>query len=454
LASATLFFSQITVLTVSYYIGLGVGKWSILISYGIYLSSFALCICVAGRRMMPRRTGIVALFSLFATIVFISSLFTLIFNPSTALIRNVSYALTFGVVPFLIGSAQDKRTLEVLLSIIFYAGTLVALITIAPTSWAYDPSYGRPIFLGADFLRLLLGSLLAITTLTGFYYAVTAQGKTLCAVTLACSALCFVSLYFNVMRMAYYLASLLLILMPLHLLVLKRISIWRSFAFVGVAIGMHLFCKKVFFFIGLASSLLSALSGSSLDGWTPDTYYDMLSRSHVQDLDWQAIFERFSKNSLPLTQGLSAIGLNGMFDLYPNDSTVIRVRLYLEAMMMFFALPLTGVGASMFQQFSFQGPFSFPHSSLLHVAAELGVAGLLVFVVLIAVCAWRLLPHALLLSPFLFFIAIDQTHGSYFTSWGSYFFMGVAASLARVDRGHSLRIDTRHFQLLIPTRKT
>lgn len=449
LASAAMFFSQIAVAIFSHYAGVGVGKLSILSSCGIYLLAFLLCVHAAGRHMLPARNAIVILFGLFVVIVLGSSLMTLITAPSAALLRNACYLLAFAVVPFLLGAAQDKRSLEMLMSTVFYAGTAVALTTLLPSSWTYDPSsYGRPIFLSADFLRLTLGLILGIATLTGFYYAMTARGKTLCVVTLACSVLGGVSLNFSVMRMAYYMTILLLLLMPLHLLVCKRISVRRALFFMGIAIGLHLFCKNIYVNIGLWFSLTDLAT-------SPDAYYRMLTQSHISDLNWDAIAQQLSRAHLPLVPGQSAIGLTSMFDAYPNDSIVIRVRLYLEAMMMFFAHPVLGMGASTFQQFSFQGPFSFPHSTLLHVAAELGTVGVLVLISLLAVCAWRLLPHTLLLAPYLFFIAIDQTHGSYFSSWGSYFFMGVAAALVRARLRNSAGLDTDwgDFRLLKPSWK-
>jgi hypothetical protein len=404
------------------------------------------CLQAEGRRLVPSWNGVVVLFGLFVGIVFISSLITLVSMPSDALIRNVCYMLAFGVIPFLLGATQDKRTLEVLMSAVFCIGTVVALITIVPSSWTYDPAvYGRPIFLGADFVRLLLGPVLGISTPVGFYYAVTARGKAMCLVTLAGSALCFLSLYFSVMRMAYYLAFMLLMLIPVHLLVTRHIPVWRALLFVGIAMGLHLFCNNI---LDIFGQLLELNNSALPDAALPDAYYDMLNRSHLGELNWDAIAQQFSRDRLPLALGQSAIGLNEMFDAYPNDSTVIRARLYLEGIIVFFANPMFGSGASTFQNFSFQGPFSFPHSSILHVGAELGSIGLMVFVLLLIICGWRLLPHTLLIAPYLFFIAIDQTHGSYFSSWGTYFFMGVAASLIRNGSHNANSKDCGDFRLV------
>jgi hypothetical protein len=445
LATTAMFFSQIAVAIGSFYIGVSVGKWTILTSYGLYLLAFALSVHAERRRMIPSRTGIVMLFGLFMTVILGSALVTAIYEPSTALLRNICYLLAFGVVPFLLGAAQDRRTLEMLMSTAFYSGLAVALITLAPTSWTYDAAgYGRPIFLGADALRLLLGLVLGIATLAGFYYAITARGKALRVVTLACSAVMFLSLYFSVMRMAYYLAFLLLMFMPVHLMLCKRISVRQTILFVGIAVGLHLLCTNILIGISFMLGILGT------EGVSPDAYYGLLSRSHLRELDWNAIVQQFSLGQLPLIKGQSAIGLTDMFDSYPNDSTVIRVRLYLEAMMMFFAAPILGIGASNFHSFSSQGPFSFPHSTLLHVAAELGSVGLLLFVPLLALSMWRMLPYTLLLAPYIFFFVLDQTHGSYFTSWGSYFFMGVATSLMCSTRHEYSHADQADFQLLRP----
>jgi len=448
LATAAMFFSQIAVSIGSFYIGVEVGKWTILTSYAFYLLAFALSVNVERRRMVPSSSGMAMLFGLFVTIIISSALVTAVNEPSTELLRNVCYLLAFGVVPFLLGAAQDKRTLEILMSTAFYSGIAVALITLAPSSWTYDAAgYGRPIFLGADVLRLLLGLVLGIATLAGFYYTITARNKTLRAITLACSAVMFLSLYFSVMRMAYFLAFLLLMLMPIHLMLYKKISAWQAILFVGIAVCLHFLCTNILVSVSFMLEMLG------MEGISPDAYYDLLSRSHLRDLDWNAIVQQFSSAHLPLIKGQSAIGLTDMFDSYPNDSTVIRVRLYLEAMMMFFAAPMLGMGASTFHNFSSQGPFSFPHSTLLHVAAELGTVGLLLFVLLLALCAWRLLPYTLLLAPYLFFFVLDQTHGSYFSSWGSYFFIGVATSLMCAKRQMPTHTEQEDFHLLRPSWK-
>jgi O-antigen ligase len=443
-ASAALFLTQITLHIASYYVGIRVSKWTILSSYGIYLLAFLIWARKERLSTVPSRSAVVLLFSLFMTIVICSSLVTLLTAPSNTLFRNSSYLLAFAVAPFLLGAAQDRRSLEVLMSTMFYVGTGIALVTLMPSSWTYDPAgYGRPIFLGADFLRLLLGPILSITALTGFYYSATSRTKSLSFFTLGCTMLSSMALYFNVMRGAYYLGVLLLALLPLHLLMVGRISLKRAFLFVGIAISIHLFCKNVFFLghlvLGLATAPIS-----------PDAYYGILIQSRLGDLAWKQIIQQFSPDNLPLILGQSAIGLTSMFDAFPNDSVVIRVRLYLEAMMMFFAAPAFGMGASTFQNYSFHGPFSFPHSTLLHVAAELGLVGLLVLALLLAACFWLLLPYTLLLACYLVFVVIDQTHGSYFTSWGSYFFMGVAAAYAQAQYRTPCATDLR---LLAPSLK-
>lgn len=128
------------------------------------------------------------------------------------------------------------------------------------------------------------------------------------------------------------------------------------------------------------------------------------------------------------------------------DSVSDRWVHYQQAISLFLAKPLIGIGANHYGFYACTGAGSFPHSTLLQVFAELGV------VVGVAYCALILMTlHGLMRSRQRFgsppekpvwswFVAfsamqvlIAQLNGNYFVSAGLYFVMGVAASV--LDRG-------------------
>ena len=155
--------------------------------------------------------------------------------------------------------------------------------------------------------------------------------------------------------------------------------------------------------------------------------------------------------------------------LLDGNSSAIRVLLYYDALNLIARFPFFGVGAGNFGVYSPivklqsenalcadkkevrlicpQSPiFSSPHSTILHVFAELGIFGMVVFSALMFFLAKglyiavnksaneRIKSYAWYLGGgWLFFLILDQFYGNYFTSFQFYLWTGcVAAFLSNV----------------------
>ncbi len=114
---------------------------------------------------------------------------------------------------------------------------------------------------------------------------------------------------------------------------------------------------------------------------------------------------------------------------------------YRSAWEMFLAKPLTGVGANSYGFYSCTGPGWYPHSTMLHVLAELGVLGGLLYFSLLWMVVRVPIRRCMstvdvslkanmgwLLAYIVLQITTSQFFGSYFISTGLYFVMGLAAS--------------------------
>ena len=105
--------------------------------------------------------------------------------------------------------------------------------------------------------------------------------------------------------------------------------------------------------------------------------------------------------------------------------------------------PLWGVGAASFGRYSCAGEMGFPHSTILQSFAELGIVGGILYCGLLIVAFFSLIRRVftsatkpadaavqLSLSLFVMYLLADQFYGNYFMAAGSYFLIGVAASMS------------------------
>jgi hypothetical protein len=133
------------------------------------------------------------------------------------------------------------------------------------------------------------------------------------------------------------------------------------------------------------------------------------------------------------------------------DSIAIRRILYEEAIDLSFQHPQLGVGAANFGRYSCGGLWAYPHSSVLQAFAELGVLGggaLLAMYVLSfasvlhahALSKSNANDHVFWLALIAFFGITDQIYGNYIMATGSFFLVGVVASIRmRSDKSFVVR---------------
>lgn len=125
-----------------------------------------------------------------------------------------------------------------------------------------------------------------------------------------------------------------------------------------------------------------------------------------------------------------------------TDSVAIRFVLYQEAKEIFTNNPWWGVGAASFGRYSCAGVKGYPHSTILQSFAELGIVGGLLYCGLLVIALLSFVRRAfsraaesanvlgqLTLSLFVMYLLTDQLYGNYFMAVGSYFLIGVAASM-------------------------
>lgn len=133
-----------------------------------------------------------------------------------------------------------------------------------------------------------------------------------------------------------------------------------------------------------------------------------------------------------------------------DDTAIERMGLYKEALDLFIAHPITGVGVGRFGlESSLNEALTTPHSTVLQVLAELGTAGGVPFLLLNAlllVLALRASRHgslaSILAGAWIYFASYDQISGNYFTTLRYYLFAALLVSA-------SVAMDT-HFRAQEP----
>ncbi len=147
--------------------------------------------------------------------------------------------------------------------------------------------------------------------------------------------------------------------------------------------------------------------------------------------------EQASRKSVPIFGPASCLPIEKGI-----DSVAIRYLLYHEAKAVFINSPLWGVGAASFGRYSCAGETGYPHNTVLQSFAELGIVGGLLYCGLLVIALFGFFRRAfngtvkktsavaqLSLSLYVMYLLTDQLYGNYFMAAGSYFMIGVAASM-------------------------
>lgn len=142
-------------------------------------------------------------------------------------------------------------------------------------------------------------------------------------------------------------------------------------------------------------------------------------------------------------------------DRLVDDTVSIRMELYREAIDIFLSKPVTGSGTGRFglesSYFGRSFPLTTPHSTILHVLAELGIFGALPFIILnlmLLSIAWRVVRAQLSDSTmrlacvvavaWIYIVIYDQISANYFSSLRYYLFSALLISLYLASRDEKI----------------
>jgi hypothetical protein len=449
------------------------GRTEILLGYAAYALPAVLLVLSTWReqRFVTRGDRFMAVFAL---LVLSGLAYRLLFDWVLEAPRNLVYFVLFAILPYLCGRLMDGKVLALFEKLLLAALCVLCLFFFLPE--AVGEFNGRPQFFRLEYPRISLGfgfGLGAIVvvgrTLAGDHSrSALLTGAFLLAAFTAVEALVF-------LRLSYYLLIAVVVVM---LAVSRRVpSRARLALFVGliagVAIGTVLTKSYISYhakllhpkanqisqaelgadFFGKQSSEIiqekgrerarqkakvfrgspwSASSPTSAGGSTSDG-----SETASKELSGNAGDKERDKD--PDVAGRSVLGEGACLPIKTaNDSMMIRVVLYAEALKMFTMSPFTGIGVSNFSSYSCLSPYGFPHSTILHVAAEVGLLGLASFLgaivsasMVFIACYRRRGFVDWPLYAFGYFLLLDQFYESYFFSFQTYLFLGMAAALHR-----------------------
>ena len=128
-----------------------------------------------------------------------------------------------------------------------------------------------------------------------------------------------------------------------------------------------------------------------------------------------------------------------------TDSVAMRLLLYREAIEIFRLHPLVGVGAGRYGLFSCSGNMGFPHSTILQAAAELGMPGAVLLLIMLIMPVWVFMKGMVYDGCYLFLCGVwglygmaEQLYGNYFISPVGYLLLGISAAFwKRVNDGRA-----------------
>lgn len=179
----------------------------------------------------------------------------------------------------------------------------------------------------------------------------------------------------------------------------------------------------------------------SQDDFKRKHYWDLLqSPTDMRDISGDGL----SGQARPQGDGQSILDDSSCAHLREGsltDTVATRWILYRAAWDIFRANPWSGVGANSYGSYLCKSPHLHPHSTILHVLAELGVPGGLVYFSMIGMAFWVLVRRLLfstmvcvkastgwVLAFAVMQLALAQLYGNYFVSASLYFVVGLAAS--------------------------
>lgn len=404
--------SGLAMVVFCHFMGINIGRVSIIISYAAYLLPCVLFLAINFRRQFFISN--VDLFVIpFFLVIFFGLLLRLYVGLQIEAPRNFVYFFLFSLFPFLLGRTANLDVIQRYEFILIGCVAIILCLLLIPGVVTYIPTYGRPTFFSTEFSRITLAFMLGLGVLLTASMGQASSGWRRGVGYALLLMLILIGAAFVTLRLPYYLTALFAIAM---------ISLIRSPQ------------NKYLIFGVFAGLLLGYLVSQDFVAYHSKILYVKTEQLPLSDL----YLDFFGEGAWIISPGQSV--LNNV-DCLPgktaNDSVMIRVVLYLEAIKLFLSFPFFGVGVSTFSSYSCFTPHGFPHSTVLHIAAEMGLVGLLLFISIISISARSLFINAKMkivkfwvFFAFIYFFILDQAFGSYFFSVYTYFLVGLASRLS------------------------
>jgi hypothetical protein len=333
--------------------------------------------------------------------------------------KNIQYLPFMAILPYLCGRLISKSEIPILIRAILCLAAVIIILVLADRyiMATYSP-IRRPIF-GYDHGRLMVGSLIAA------------------ALPLAC----FYNLNFNsggpknvTLRVLSYFLPIVLLIMLFSVMARGWLASGLAGALILVAIKND---RTILRRLVLTAILCATAFASHVLFQKFDPNYANFNESQYRNLSFQG--GPFNTDSVAIEEN-SSFNMERCKLLQSTNSISVRSMLYQEAMHMFFAEPLTGVGAGKYGQHScWVASEAYPHSTVLHVLSELGLFGGLLFMAACIVALTVLLRsksptndgssnqiYACCLCLLTVFLISDQVYGNYFMASGTWLLIGLA----------------------------
>lgn len=364
-------------------------------------------------RPLPRTPVLTdKLFGLFVLGILISSLAH--GGADSAALKYLQFVPFMVVLPYILGRIMAPDDARLLVRILVWAGPLILLLAIFDYDQSRETMTTGPrwIFFGADHSPLLISFMLSASLIASTFMLFTQhrsawrQAALLVVQGMSVAALVFVAARGGLLGAMLGVALL--------MLAMRGVSVVRRAGFL-----MYLSAVLVFAFAVLPNPQSELYAKLMTD---PNIVYKASSGADTAASGTTPILGEAA--CIPFTEG--------------QNSVSMRWVLYKEAVAVFMSAPWVGIGAASFGRHSCAGVAGYPHSTILQSFAELGVAGGLLFVGLIASAiagssraagAPRQWMMPLTLGMLVQYLATDQLYGNYFMAAGTYFWIGVAASM-------------------------
>lgn len=364
-------------------------------------------------RSLPRTPVLTdKLFGLFVLGILISSLAH--GGADSADLKYLQFVPFMVVLPYILGRIMAPYDARLLVRILVWAGPLILLLAIFDYYQSRETMTTGPrwIFFEADHSPLLISFMLSASLIASTFMLFTQhrsawrQAALLVVQGISVAALVFVAARGGLLGAMLGVALL--------MLAMRGVSVMRRASFL-----MYLSAVLVFAFAVLPNPQSELYAKLMTD---PNIVYKASSGADTKSSGATPILGEAA--CIPFTEG--------------QNSVSMRWVLYKEAVAVFMSAPWVGIGAASFGRHSCAGVAGYPHSTILQSFAELGVAGGLLFVGLMASAiagssrgagAPRQWMMPLMLGMFVQYLATDQLYGNYFMAAGTYFWVGVAASM-------------------------